>query len=161
MSKITERCPECQTFLSAMPLSAGSALACRACAGVCINLAVLKQHAGDATVQALWARARDSGHASDRPCPSCERGLRTFDAGAEGDALQLDACPGCQLLWFDGQELERAGVALSRPSAKRSEASDAKALMDARMLHDNLRAQTTAELVRFLMRDAHRILRRW
>lgn len=36
-----------------------------------------------------------------RPCPSCRTSLRVFRTGG----VELDACPGCRGLWFDGGEL--------------------------------------------------------
>jgi Zn-finger nucleic acid-binding protein len=161
MAKNTDRCPECQTFLSSMPLATGAALACRTCAGVSVNVAVLRQHAPEAMVQALWSAARDSGRPSTRPCPSCEQFLRTFAAPGDGDAPELDACPRCQLLWFDGQELERAGLQLRPSSAEGSDTRHARGLMESQLLHDQAKFETAAEFVRVLMLDVWYFRGRW
>lgn len=161
MPKVTDQCPECGTILTSMPLSRGQALACRTCAGVCVNLAVLRQHAQEAVVQGLWASARDAGRNSSRLCPSCENPLRTFDIPAADDALELDACTRCQLLWFDGRELEQAGVTLSAQVQAQSDAQNARALMDSQALHEDATFKSAAEFARFMMADVYRLRRHW
>lgn len=37
-----------------------------------------------------------------RPCPACRSDLRVFEV----EGLQLDTCPACRGIWFDGGELE-------------------------------------------------------
>jgi Zn-finger nucleic acid-binding protein len=159
MAKVTDRCPECGTILGALPLSRGQALACRNCAGVCVNLAVLREHAPDAIVQGLWASARDAGRNSTRRCPSCENPLRTFEVPGASAALELDACARCQLLWFDGRELEQAGVTLPAEGQAENEARQARALMDSQAVHEDGKFKSSAEFARFMMADVYRFYR--
>jgi Zn-finger nucleic acid-binding protein len=157
MPKVTEQCPECGTILTALPLSRGQALSCRTCAGVCVNLAALREHAPDSIVRGLWASARDRARDSTRLCPSCEKPLRTFDVPGAGAALELDGCARCQLLWFDGRELEQAGLTLP---AEDKETEAARALMDSQAAHDETKFKDAGELATHLMLELHRFYRR-
>jgi Zn-finger nucleic acid-binding protein len=158
MPKVTDQCPECGTILTALPLSRGQALACRTCSGVCVTLAALREHAPDSIVRGLWASSRERARDSTRLCPSCEQPLRTFDVPGVDAALELDGCARCQLLWFDGRELEQAGLAL--PAGDKGESEAARALMDSQIAHDKTKFKNAGELATHLMLELHRFYRR-
>ncbi|HET6333519.1 MAG TPA: zf-TFIIB domain-containing protein [Polyangiales bacterium] len=151
MVGVVYRCPECRTPLAQKQVGPGSVWACGSCAGVCANLAVLRQHAPEPLVQQLWASARDRGSGAERPCPSCSNPLRTFELDAKGDRVQLDGCVRCLMLWFDGRELEQIGVQLPERSAQRQEVRTAQALMDSEGLYENAKFETAADIAKLLM----------
>lgn len=145
--KVLERCPECDLVLSPIVLAAGTAATCRSCAGVCVNLDVLREHAPDSVVQELWTAAHDRGREAARPCPACEKPMRTFDVQATDARLELDACTTCRLVWFDGKELEHAGVKLTPPAPR--EASRAA----------KTQQTNAADLARLLVADVWQVRR--
>ena len=160
MTEPTQSCPECAVILGSMPLASGSALACRSCAGVSINFAVLRQHAPDPVVRDLWAGVRGASRESLRLCPSCKHALRAFVLDSD-DPVELDGCARCMLIWFDGRELEHVGVTLSPRSMNADSAGHGKALMDSQALHDNAKFESAADFVRFLMAEVYWWIERW
>ena len=58
----------------------------------------------------LWQQARDHPNHTGPPCPSCRNSMVEVAAPTS----QLDVCLGCQLVWFDTDEYERAPVVPER-----------------------------------------------
>ena len=79
---------------------------CETCAGVAVNVAVLRKYLDVKIVRKFWFKATHEGQPSDRKCPSCEQILNEFTVGEYNRKVQLDLCKMCQLIWFDRNELE-------------------------------------------------------
>ena len=149
------KCPACEADMQEFALRSGSSSwACGSCGGVLLNTAALratspKQYAS------LWRAFQTASYGSPRPCPSCGCGFRTF-AGPDADnPVQLEACRGCLVLWFDSGELEKLGIAAPKYSADMS-----RALADLELAFDREEAElkeTTRALWAFAY-DLRRIL---
>jgi len=99
-------CPKCKTSLSPTRIAGGLIWKCEACSGAAANMAVLRKHLKSEAVKELWRTAVVESTPSDRGCPSCGHALREFEASRDSRLISLDLCKTCQLLWFDGDELE-------------------------------------------------------
>jgi Zn-finger nucleic acid-binding protein len=92
---------------------------CATCSGMAANIAVLRKSLGAETVRQFWLKATTESMPSIRKCPSCAQMLREFAADLDAQRIHLDLCKGCQLMWFDRNELE------AFPKAEKSSGRDA------------------------------------
>jgi Zn-finger nucleic acid-binding protein len=102
-------CPTCTAALTPVnENSRGMHWVCPQQHGRALNVPVVRAEVGGGWIKEFWPRvmATESG---GRICPQCRRGLRALTA-AEG-LLHLDACPTCQLIWFDEDELSQLPTA--------------------------------------------------
>jgi Zn-finger nucleic acid-binding protein len=97
---------------------------CDTCAGLAVNVAVLRKCLDTKIVREFWLRATNESQLSERKCPSCMQTLKEFTVGEYNRQVQLDLCKMCQLIWFDRNELEMfRDVKKERPDTKRRSAS--------------------------------------
>ena len=84
----------------------GALWKCETCAGAAANVAVLRRYLSAEIVKEFWLKATTEGVPSNRKCPSCAQRLKEFTVGEYNRKVRLDLCKGCQLIWFDRNELE-------------------------------------------------------
>jgi len=119
MNELT--CPKCETLLNQTMTEKGMLWLCETCAGLAVNIAVLRKCLDTKIVREFWVKATNEGQPSDRKCPSCAQKLKQFTVGEYNRQVQLDLCKMCQLIWFDRNELEMfQGAKKVRPDAKRN-----------------------------------------
>ena len=111
-------CPKCETLLKQTMTETGMLWLCETCAGIAVNVAVLRKCLSVKVVREFWFKATNEGQPSDRKCPSCAQKLREFTVGEYNRQVQLDLCKMCQLIWFDRNELEMF------PKAEKSSGQD-------------------------------------
>ncbi len=99
------KCPECQIDLQKDKSLRGLLWQCPQCSGVAANLAVLRKLLGQDVALKFWREAMSSTPAS-QPCPSCAQPMSVFSCDMDHNAIELDLCKRCQLIWFDKDELE-------------------------------------------------------
>ncbi len=99
------QCPECRIDLQIERSLSGALWQCPECQGVAANLAVLRKLLEQDVVLDFWKKARTS-KPSDRPCPSCCQPLHGFSYPLDQNAITLDICKRCQIIWFDKRKLE-------------------------------------------------------
>ena len=104
MNELT--CPKCETLLKQTKTEKGMLWLCETCAGLAVNVAVLRKYLAVEVVREFWLKATNESQLSDRKCPSCAQKLREFTVGEYNRQVQLDLCKMCQLIWFDRNELE-------------------------------------------------------
>lgn len=88
--------------------------------------ATLRRIAPRKRVRSLW-NGLGRGTPGD-PCPSCANPLDATRVGAGADAIDLDACRTCQLIWFDANELARFSPEHQRPQDRISPEYDGLSL---------------------------------
>jgi membrane associated rhomboid family serine protease len=117
-------CPRCGTALEGLRRAFW---ACRACGGRAALFPVLRDRVGRERWEPFQRAFASATVRSARPCPGCRNRMLAADAGG----TPIDACRGCQLLWFDAGEApepepglpprpERAAPA-GAPSVKQSD----------------------------------------
>lgn len=117
-------CPKCETLLKKTITDKGLLWLCETCAGVAVNVAVLRRYIDVKVVKEFWYKATNEGRPSERKCPSCKQELKEFTVGKYNRKAQLDLCKMCQLIWFDRNELEMFRcVEKSEPETKPQVAS--------------------------------------
>jgi len=99
------KCPECKIDLQMDKSLKGILWQCQQCSGVAANLAVLRKLLGQDVASNFWREAMSSTPAN-RPCPSCHQALHAFKCDVDHNAIELDLCKRCQIIWFDKGELE-------------------------------------------------------
>jgi Zn-finger nucleic acid-binding protein len=112
-----------------------------------ITVAVVRAALEPDTFKSFWVHvARDQGRPG-RGCPSCEQPMREVPAEATEGRILLDACPRCQLIWFDPAELE----ALPAKPLKREIPDEARrmiAMEQVRLMGEDAKLQAAAERAR-------------
>jgi Zn-finger nucleic acid-binding protein len=88
--------------LKAAPVGGAATFRCPTCGGAALTIALLRRFAPAERLRRLW-RALADGTPGD-PCPSCARPLLVVAPHGER-TVAIDVCRGCQLLWFDAEEL--------------------------------------------------------
>ena len=122
MSNLT--CPTCETVLKQTMTGKGMLWLCETCAGLAVNVAVLRKCLDTKIVREFWLKATNESQLSERKCPSCMQKLKEFTVGEYNRQVRLDLCRMCQLIWFDRNELEMfPDVKKERPDTKRHVAS--------------------------------------
>ena len=106
-------CPECREPLRALRKPAGVYYSCSACGGRAVGMSVVRKSVVKPALDAVWQAAGQGWENPARPCPACRRPLRV----ARHDALELDICRRCHLLWFDAGERERMPARPDAPVA--------------------------------------------
>lgn len=81
--------------------------ACNGCDGRAITLSVLRKRADKTFMQDLWSAAQRATENGPRSCPSCKRKMGEVELARDDEALKLDVCPTCYVVWFDAGEVER------------------------------------------------------
>ena len=118
MNELT--CPKCETLLKQTKTEKGMLWLCETCAGLAVNVAVLRKYLAVEVVREFWLKATTESGPSDRKCPSCGQMFKQFTVGEYNRQVRLDLCKICQLIWFDRNELEMfQGAKKVRPDAKR------------------------------------------
>lgn len=118
---------------------------CPGCKGRAVNVTVLRKVAAKEQVTALWLQAVKQGRGAGPACPSCQQPMAVVrtDGGVE-----IDVCRGCQLLWFDADELETIAKPAPSPEAQSADVPDpalhAVARLDARAVARREQAETGA-----------------
>lgn len=104
-------CPRCLSSLAPQAAPLGVVHSCPVCQGHATTLALLRRSVG-ATADQLWRAAKANKVASGLPCPSCKKPMAQIVAAPAANAVELDLCRVCQLLWIDaGEALGCAGNA--------------------------------------------------
>jgi membrane associated rhomboid family serine protease len=98
-------CPHCRANLESHRARAGLLWICPDCQGRAITLPVLRNLVQPPVVSQIWGQLLADGAASRHPCPVCLRPMRALIHSDAEATLELDACRGCQLIWFDAREL--------------------------------------------------------
>jgi Zn-finger nucleic acid-binding protein len=70
---------------------------------------VLIDMLGRENFAAVWSHAR-SAVRGGRNCPMCIVDMNQFTVGVEDEAITLDACINCMLIWLDDGEVEKLRV---------------------------------------------------
>ena len=112
-------CPTCRTTLNINRDRHGAIWVCDRCSGAAANLAVLRKRLKADLVTDFWRRVISEGTPSARPCPECQRSMTGFKMPVDDHQIGLDLCKRCQVVWFDGGELE----ALPKPIAPKDDLS--------------------------------------
>ena len=135
MSNLT--CPKCETVLKQTMTEKGMLWLCETCAGLAVNVAVLRKCLDTKIVREFWLKATNESQLSERKCPSCMQKLKEFTVGEYNRQVRLDLCRMCQLIWFDRNELEMfPDVKKERPDTKRHVASP-RAGIDTPFIYEN------------------------
>lgn len=110
-------CPRCGGDLKKDFYHGKVCYKCRSCGGVSVAVAMIRQLSRNREfANFLWRKALQSG-TSHLYCPFCRKPMRQIIQEIdESCALELDICCNCQLVWFDGGELET--IPLLLPKAK-------------------------------------------
>jgi Zn-finger nucleic acid-binding protein len=124
-------CPTCAVDLERERIEGASRPTCPRCAGTAVNVALLRRIAPKKRVHAIWYGATRDGTKSQRGCPGCQFPMRTGRVDVDGETVEIDACRRCQLLWFDGTELESFSPERQEPDAN---APDPSAVSHARWM---------------------------
>lgn len=109
-------CPNCQNPLTQAQSKVGIYWACSNCGGRAANLAVLRKAAAPDFVNRIWALAREGKGIEGRHCPTCNLPMMEVTLPASPNALKLDVCKRCEVVWFDSGELESTPAATPKPS---------------------------------------------
>jgi hypothetical protein len=72
---------------------------CDRCAGALVGIGVLRQHVAAEPMRRLWAFVDGP---TPRTCPLCSLPMR---AARPTDAVEIDVCRTCHVVWFDREEL--------------------------------------------------------
>ncbi|MFC1637230.1 zf-TFIIB domain-containing protein [Planctomycetota bacterium] len=113
-------CPKCETLLNPTAIAEGMLWRCDTCAGLAVNVAVLRKYLSVKIVREFWLKATNESVPADRKCPSCAQIFQEFTVGEYNRKVQLDLCKRCQLIWFDRNELEMfPGAEEVHPDTKR------------------------------------------
>lgn len=75
---------------------------CRSCGGCAANLAVLRKAIQHRFLQIAWDLATGQDRRGLRCCPECNRSMNIVPT----EGPEIDLCTGCQLMWFDADELD-------------------------------------------------------
>lgn len=108
-------CPRDRRPLEALALDHAKCFTCSVCKGRALTVPLLHRMMPVARLRELWAHVR-SGKRGRAPCPACARPMRLAVVGEGADALQIDGCATCQILWFDPGELPSVAPASAWPS---------------------------------------------
>jgi Zn-finger nucleic acid-binding protein len=102
-------CPTCRRALTVSHgtrETRGAIWVCGRCKGAAANLAVLRKRLKPGLVTDLWRTMLSQGAPAYRPCPVCHDAMSSFTAPLDTAEITLDLCKKCQIIWFDGGELE-------------------------------------------------------
>jgi Zn-finger nucleic acid-binding protein len=134
-------CPRCRRDLDVVSTPGSTTYRCPACSGRAVTVGMLRRFAPpehvDAAWQATWRNAPETGGA----CPFCARPMRTVTLDDGTNPLVLDACRGCEAIWFDDGELAAFSPERQAPPTRAhlvSETDVARALRDVRADADAL-----------------------
>ncbi len=100
-------CPQCDQRLLRVKSEWGLFFHCRQCDGRAVGLSVLRKAIPPQYVKALWVKSHDKGTPRGKACPVCRRAMAEVPVPADGQAVALDVCAGCQMVWFDPREFEQ------------------------------------------------------
>lgn len=101
------RCPSCDKPLTRSKGLSGTFWRCAGCDGRAATVTILRRSFRRGQVNRIWRSALERSEPSSRDCPACRREMGGFDVPLNGSSVRLDACRGCQLIWFDASEPER------------------------------------------------------
>jgi len=144
-------CPTCDDALVREVFEGGSRPTCPRCAGCAVTVSLLRRIAPRERVNEIWNAAAREGPTSPRACPSCSHAMRLGRVAVEGATIEIDACRRCQLLWFDGSELETFSPERQEPDP---DAPDPSAESHARWMKKH-RRQMHDRLTKTLDQMAH------
>ncbi len=82
--------------------------------------------------------------------------MRTFTVQMRGDRIELDACDGCKLVWFDDREVEQLGVAFDEPAEPVNRRAIAE--LQVHTLADSQRVWRERDAIEDFLRRLRRIL---
>ena len=112
------RCPDCHTQMTSKSVFAGQSWHCEGCRGLLVEQATLRRHLSAATITALVGRARAAERSEARRCSACGDPFHVWSEQLGSTSVELDACPTCELLWFDEGEIAKLNsLAGSKPTA--------------------------------------------
>lgn len=137
MTTDAAHCPDCRTALK--PLSRGGKFyyVCTNCSGQAVTLSVIKALGGAEFVSELSTLAKPVASARKRGCPECSQPMAALETPGE-DAVLIDACRHCAVLWFDRGELEHL------PGVQRRKKAEAAMPQEAREALAMARIETLA-----------------
>lgn len=96
-------CPNCQTPLQRSQVEGGVLWACHNCGSLALSLRLLRRTIAPSALSQLWAAAGVSSERG-RGCPVCRKPMALVKLPVRERQLPLDACTGCQFVWFDPTE---------------------------------------------------------
>jgi len=100
------RCPSCSAKLQGGEDKDGLLWLCTICFGAGLRTELLREKAPAHVVKALWKAAKEHPSPSARNCLVCRKPMVLVSAPLpSGDALHLDACAHCKVVWFDANEV--------------------------------------------------------
>ncbi|MBX3734390.1 MAG: rhomboid family intramembrane serine protease [Verrucomicrobiae bacterium] len=97
-------CPTCHTSLDTRRQREGLFFFCPGCHGRAVTFPQIRRVTGDAYITGLLGQLNRTSVPGTHPCPFCSRPMREFHS--KGPPLELDACKGCGVVWFDTREFE-------------------------------------------------------
>jgi Zn-finger nucleic acid-binding protein len=124
------KCPNCHSSLEKGKHLDSICFRCVDCGGICIGIAPMRRLCGNQQfLNILWQTARHGYSNSGRPCPHCDRAMRTVTLPLEGVPIELDVCSRCDIIWFDPSEFERLPEAEPTPAPDDDLPQEAKELL--------------------------------
>lgn len=139
-------CPNCQSTLTRVQGKVGIYWTCANCGGRATNVAVLRRAAAADFVNHLWSQVREQKGVNGRSCPTCSQAMLEVMLPAPPNALKIDVCRRCEMVWFDPGELESVAAAPPTPSQLEmreqlpEKAREQLALYKVRMLNEKARS---------------------
>src|SRR5437016_6718047 len=97
-------CPICSKALETTRQREGIFYPCRVCDGRAVTLSQIRHVLGDRVATKLLRLMKLSRRQSQRLCPFCGKSM--LIVSTQEPPLELDACRGCNLVWFDGPTYE-------------------------------------------------------
>jgi membrane associated rhomboid family serine protease/Zn-finger nucleic acid-binding protein len=125
-------CPRCGIPLGRVDSPAGLVYGCARCQGRDLAVPVLRQAgATDEFLKMVVAEGHRPNAAQRLDCPHCQRPMAAITVQAQGHELNVDYCPVCNAVWFDGGEIKsvpmahRQAAPPSRPASPQAQSTDA------------------------------------
>jgi Zn-finger nucleic acid-binding protein len=158
-------CPTCHIPLHIDRDPHGAIWVCDRCSGAAANLAVLRKRLLADLVTGFWRKVLSEGTPSARPCPECKKSMTGFRMPVDDHEIGLDLCKRCQVVWFDGGELEALPKAIAPKDDLSTEAKQQMAILQiqqeqtlkAELDDDAIRASNWAETAMLVLRLLLRI----
>ena len=97
-------CPACNATLQPQKLDTLRLWKCDSCGGIAISVPTVRKGLTAESFKKIWQKIASGETEAGRPCPGCRKPLSVVAADNQGEAVMIDVCRSCQLLWFDDKE---------------------------------------------------------
>jgi membrane associated rhomboid family serine protease/Zn-finger nucleic acid-binding protein len=127
-------CPRCGIPLGRVASPAGLVYGCARCQGRDLAVPVLRQSgATDEFLKMVVAEGHSPDAAHRLDCPHCQRPMAAITVQAQGHELNLDYCPACNAVWFDGGEIKSVPMSHRQAAPLAPKAREAGAILDLKL----------------------------